>query len=150
MCILFHFQFTVELVADCKRGLLTVKLIGANACKAGNSILKAKNESTQLKNGETIELLEKQYPFRVEFSPDTTQVLSSDTSSSSSEAIMVGKQTTLNNFLTTKRKSTSGESALDPNHFAKKQKIEDSWEEIDGGKLIVFTSDGVQHKSKVF
>ena len=149
--ILFHFQFIVELVADCKKGLLSIKLIGANACKAGNTILKSKNESTQLEHGEIIELLEKQYPFRVEFSPDPTKILSSDSSSSSTEEVMVGKQTTLNNFLITKRKSTSDENALDPNHFAKKSKMENSWEEIDGGKLILFTSDpGAQHKSKVF
>lgn len=140
----------VELVADCKKGLLSIKLIGANACKAGNTILKSKNESTQLEHGEIIELLEKQYPFRVEFSPDPTKNLLSDTSSSSTEEVMVGKQTTLNNFLITKRKSTSDENALDPNHFAKKSKMENSWEEIDGGKLILFTSDpGAQHKSKI-
>jgi bifunctional polynucleotide phosphatase/kinase len=149
-CISFNFQFTVELVADCEKGLLCVKLIGANACKAGTSIIKAKDESVQLKHGEIIELLEKQFPFRVEFIPDPNQVPSSVKSSSSSEEIMVGKQTTLNNFITTKRKSTSAEDVQDPSFFAKKQKTEDTWEEIDNGKLIIFTSDGVQHKSKVF
>ncbi|XP_046649857.1 uncharacterized protein F21D5.5-like [Daphnia pulicaria] len=139
----------VELVADCEKGLLSVKLIGANACKAGTTIIKAKDESVQLKHGEIIELLEKQFPFRVEFSPDPNQVPSSVTSSSSSEEIMVGKQTTLNNFITTKRKSTSAEDVQDPSFFAKKQKTEDTWEEIDNGKLIIFTSDGVQHKSKI-
>ncbi|EFX85136.1 hypothetical protein DAPPUDRAFT_46356 [Daphnia pulex] len=114
----------VELVADCEKGLLSVKLIGANACKAGTSIIKAKDESVQLKHGEIIELLEKQFPFRVEFSPDPNQVPSS-------------------------RKSTSAEDVQDPSFFAKKQKMEDTWEEIDNGKLIIFTSDGVQHKSKI-
>jgi hypothetical protein len=150
-CISFNFLFTVELVADCEKGLLSVKLIGANACKAGTTIIKAKDESVQLKHGEIIELLEKQFPFRVEFSPVPNQVPSSVTSSSSSEEIMVGKQTTLNNFITTKRKSTSAEDVQGPSFFAKKQKTEDTcWEEIDNGKLIIFTSDGVQHKSKVF
>ncbi|XP_057376303.1 uncharacterized protein F21D5.5-like isoform X1 [Daphnia carinata] len=136
----------IEVVADCEKGLLKVTFIGANACKAGNSILKAKNETVKLKHGDVIELLENQYPFRVEFSPAINQQVKSDTSSSSPEE-MVGKQTNLNNFLT-KRKSASGDDAVDPS-IAKKQKVEDTWEEVDGGKLIIFTTEGVQHKSKI-
>ncbi|KAI9561889.1 hypothetical protein GHT06_012851 [Daphnia sinensis] len=136
----------IEVVADCEKGLLKVTFVGANACKVGNSTLKAKNETVKVKHGDVIELLENQYPFRVEFSPAINQQVKSEASSSSPEE-MVGKQTTLNNFLT-KRKSTSTDDSVDPS-LAKKQKIENTWEEVDGGKLIVFTTEGVQHKSKI-
>lgn len=94
-----------------------------------------------------IELLENQYPFQVEFVPTGKQQVKSETSSSNLET-MVGKQTTLHHFLT-KRKSAAADDAVD-SASAKKQKMEDTWEEVDGGKLIVFTTDGVQLKSKVF
>lgn len=138
--ILYLFTLSVELIADCEVGQLNVKLIGANACKAGTVILKEKNDSVLLKHGELIELLEKQYPCRVEFDP----IPAYNTAPSLPTDNMPGKQTTLNHFFM-KGKDTDEASGSQ----TKKQKTEDSWLEIDGGQLIVSTTDDVEHKSKV-
>lgn len=143
----FFSRILVELVADCNLGFVNVKLVGANASKAGYTILKGKNDSVKLKHKDVLELLENQYAYTVEFDP--VPVYETEVSPKKSE--MVGKQTTLNLFLK-KRKSTDDEDEPnDPSDKteAKKQKTEKSWLEVDGGKLIVFTSDSVQHKSKV-
>lgn len=133
----------MELLADCHTGKLNVKFIGENACKAGSSVLKEKNDSVVVQQGDLIELLANKYIYKVEFEP-VAQAFVEETTNSEE---MVGKQTTLNSFLT-KRKSCDDPSTSDS--FLKKQKIEDSWLEVDGGKLIVFTSSDVQHKSKVY
>lgn len=114
--------------------------MGANACKAGNAVLRKKNDSVQLKHTDIIELLEKQYLYSIEFHPNPK----SDSEISASD--MVGKQTTINHFLV-KRKTTDG---MNIESETKRQKTEDSWLEVDGGKLIVYTNDdGAQHKPKV-
>lgn len=126
---------TVELVADCNSGSLNVKLVGPNPCTAKNNKLK-QNDDLDLNDGDCFELLENQYPYKVEFS------LLSNTSPD-----MVDKQTTLNHFLKNKRKIA--EDGNDNHSQAKKMKEEYTWEEFDNGDLIVFTTHGVQHKSKV-
>lgn len=136
----FYLVDTVELLADCNSRSLNVKFIGENACKAGLTVLKEKNSSAALKEGDQIELLLNQYLYRVEFDSGSSG------GETSSTVEMVGKQTTLNGFLT-KRKSCDDQAAS--NSDWKKQKTEESWLEVDGGKLIVFTSSDVQHKSKV-
>ena len=131
---------------------MNVKLIGANNSKAGPTILKLKNDSVKLKHADILELLENKYAYRVEFDPVPSYKTAADPNSLGLNSEMVGKQTTLNHFLK-KRKSPDGEDepndpANNSNTENKKQKME-KWLEVDGGKLIVFTSDGLQHKSKV-
>lgn len=129
----------VKLLGDLDKGTLHVKLLGANSCRAGNKKL-ITNESIVLKHGDCIELLEGQYPYRVEFIPNPIE----------QEALpgaveeMAGKQTTLNNFF--KRKSVEESEA---SNNPKKLKTEDTWEEIDGGKLIIYRSEGVNPSQKV-
>ena len=155
----------VELNADCCEGLLTVKLVGPNKCVAGNEVLFL-NQSARLKHGDVLELLEGKYPYRVQFDPvpnyarkenreAETSVKEKPVEKSRAEEKpvkesptkvnpeMVGKQTTIDSFLG-KRKSESA----DVNQF-KKQKTENIWEEIDGGKMILFSTEGVKSKAKV-
>ena len=120
--------------------MLNLKLVGPNPCTAGNNKLK-QNDDLDLKDGDCFELLEKQYPYKVEFS------LLSNTSPQSHSPDMAGKQTTLNHFLKNKRKSAEDDN--DNQSPAKKLKEGDSWEELESGNLIVFTTPGVEHKSKV-
>lgn len=143
---LLMFNFTillVELNADFQTGLLNVKLLGPNKCKAGDTIL-FQNNSAQLRHGDILELLEKQYLYRVEFNPIPSYP--NHTSRGNSNSEMVGKQTTLNDFLG-KRKP---DETVGGSKECKKPKMEHTWEEIDGGKLIMFTTEGVQSKSKVY
>lgn len=112
--------------------------MGANRCKAGNKTLET-NQSAELKHGDCIELLEGQYPYEVHFTPDPTKSVSS-----LEDQEMASKQTTLNTFF--KRKS-SEES--ETSNISKKQKTENIWEEIDNGKLIIYTIEGVQPSEKV-
>ncbi len=109
--------------------------------------MKGKNDSVKLKHKDVLELLENQYAYKVEFDP--VPVYETEVSPQKSE--MVGKQTTLNFFLKKRKSTDDEEEPNDPSDKteAKKQKTEKSWLEVDGGKLIVFTSDSVQHKSKV-
>jgi len=155
----------VELNADCCEGLLTVKLVGPNKCVAGNEVLFL-NQSARLKHGDVLELLEGKYPYRVQFDPvpnyarkenreAETSVKEKPVEKSRAEEKpvkesptkvnpeMVGKQTTIDSFLG-KRKSESA----DVNQF-KKQKTENIWEEIDGGKMILFSTEGVKSKAKI-
>ncbi len=55
---------------------------------------------------------------------------------------MVGKQTTLNFYI--KRKSDD-----DGGNTSKKAKTSESWQVCDDGGLIIFTTDGVESRSKV-
>lgn len=130
----------VKLTADFQTGLLNVELIGANKCKAGDEIL-SRNDSVQLKHGDVLELLEKQYSYTVEFDP----VPNYPSCARKENLEMVGKQTTLFDFLG-KRKS---ENPAEGQNESKKVKMEHTWEEIDGGKLMVFCTEGVQSKSKI-
>ena len=120
--------------------MLNLKLVGPNPCTAGNNKLK-QNDDLDLKDGDSFELLEKQYPYKVEFS------LLSNTNPQSHSPDMAGKQTTLSHFLKNKRKSAEDDN--DNQSPAKKLKEGDSWEELESGNLIVFTTQGVQHKSNV-
>ena len=131
----------MKLTADFQTGLLNVELIGANKCKAGDEIL-SRNDSVQLKHGDVLELLETQYSYTVEFDP----VPNYPSCARKENLEMVGKQTTLFDFLG-KRKS---ENTAEGQNESKKVKMEHTWEEIDGGKLMVFCTEGVQSKSKVF
>ena len=122
-------------MADCNLGLLNVKCVGPNPCTAANKKL-TQDCDVDLKHNDSFELLENQYPYQVEFWISNLD--------------MVGKQTTLNHFLTNKRKNADeGKQQDDDQSPAKKKKGEDSWEELEDGNLIIFTTHGVQHQSKV-
>jgi len=130
-------------VADCDSGLLNVKLVGPNPCTAGNNKLK-QNDDFDLKHGDYFELLENQYPYQVEFS-----LLSNLNPGSHSPDMVGGKQTTLDHFLKNKKKSAEDDKTDQSPAKKIKGEADITWEEFDNGKLIVFTTQGVQHKSKV-
>ena len=121
---------------------MNVKLVGSNKCKAGDTILH-QNESVQLKHGDVLELLEKQYSYVIEFNPSPSS--SNSVLKETVDSEMVGRQTTLNDFLGKRKPQDSADGSKE----LKKPKLEHTWQEIEGGKLIVFTTDGVQSKSKV-
>jgi hypothetical protein len=87
--------------------------------------------------------LENLHHYRVEFTPVPNY--SGQPCVPETDSEMVGKQTTLNHFL--KRKDP-GEN-VEGSSPAKKKKEAETWEEIDSGKLIVYTSSDIQAKSKV-
>lgn len=127
------------MVADCKVGKLYVRQFGANVSKAGSTVLKRK-DSVFLENGGLIELLEHQYPYKVEFDsgPDCS-------TTTTTEVEMAGKQTSISSFFEKRKSSDDSANGSQP----KKQKTEDFWTEVDEGKLLIFTSDGIENKSKV-
>lgn len=105
-----------------------------------------KHQVAQLKNGDIFELLENLYLYKVHFHQINNSELPS-----TSPAEMVGKQTTLNNFLKRKEKeeTDADEDKTSSSPARKKNKTGDSWEEFDHGKLLIFTSDGIEAKPKV-
>ena len=122
---------------------MKVKLLGSNRCKAGGESLR-QNQTADVKHGDVIELLENQHHYRVEFSPvpDYSSPCLPET-----DGEMVGKQTTLSHFL--KRKDPGDLENVGGSSPAKKRKEAETWEEIENGKLIVYTSSDIQAKSKV-
>lgn len=122
--------------------MLTVKQVGQNCSVAGGKKL-TQHETVQLKHDDTLELLEDLHKYRIEFDPPPDK----HPLSSTDAAEMVGRQTTLNNFL--KRKKTTEENASETQSPSKRVKNEESWAEIDNGKLIVFTTPKVDPRPKV-
>lgn len=119
-------------------------MLGPNRCRAGGCTL-SQNETAELRQGDQIELLENQHIYTVEFSSNNEP-----TNQSQKDLEMVGKQTTLNDFVSIKRKDASNRDGDETSAAKKRKTDEEIWNEVDGGKLIVFsTSQPVEHKSKV-
>ncbi|CAG2066426.1 unnamed protein product, partial [Timema podura] len=137
------------LTANSTLGEVKVKQLGPN--KSGiNGLALIRNESHVVKHGDTLEILLGQYFHKVEFEQLPLQGIGDNSINLNEGGI---KRSLDDTEVESKRKRehSPADETVSGNLLSGvcEPCVQDKWEEIDQGKLLVFTSKGVESREKV-
>lgn len=131
------FYFTVSLKADCEKCEVELKPLGINPSGLDGFALKRHGEY-KVSHGNRIEILLNNYIHKVEFDPPPDDYEPPKQNKRKLED---------NNQDTIPRKMSKIEPKVTQTDV--KEAMENTWDEIDGGEVYVFTSKGVKSSCKV-
>lgn len=145
----FISEVIVEVTADTNVQKVSIKQIGNGKSKV-NGIVLNKDDNVNAGNGDKIEVVPDKYSFKIEFDENDASNDHSSTDINNCTSLI-----TKSNHDDSKRSLLQTPTAAknsSANLFLKQSllpKLGD-WEDVEKGKLIIFTSYGIQHKEKVF
>ncbi|XP_067002653.2 bifunctional polynucleotide phosphatase/kinase isoform X2 [Anabrus simplex] len=136
----------VELTANMIKMEVKLKAVGAN--RVGyNSCAVERNSIITLKHGDKVELLLGQFKSRVQFTPPPVD--SNENTSVRKRTLNSDDDISASKKLCEKATGSEYEEKRYTNALKTEPTMEDKWESIDQGKLLIYTSTGVKGKSKI-